>query len=163
MVRKGSQRQAGTDEERSRAVLTLFLTLFRSLSYKPSSMATCTSPASPRRQGRSPPPTHHAALSWRSTRPRPLPRPAVLPRRVIEPVGLEHDEDCPPGCPQRHAFHYVRVPASRSTAPPQRRQGRRLDLVVDLQEGLRWAATARWDSCRVADLLRAAEAPCDVR
>lgn len=59
-------------------------------------------------------------------------------RRVVEPVGLDHDEECPPACPQRHAFHYVRVPASRSTAAPQRRQGRRLDLVVDLREELRW-------------------------
>lgn len=50
---------------------------------------------------------------------------------------MDHDEDCPPGCTQRHAFFYVRVRASRSTAPPHRRAGRRLDLVVDLQQVLR--------------------------
>ena len=31
-----------------------------------------------------------------------------LPCRVVEPVGVDHDEDCPPGCTQRHAFFYVR-------------------------------------------------------
>ena len=57
--------------------------------------------------------------------------------RVVEAVGAAHDEDCPPGCAQRHAFHYVRLPVSASTAPPQRRAGRRLDIVVDLQPALR--------------------------
>ncbi|PRW33917.1 hypothetical protein C2E21_7441 [Chlorella sorokiniana] len=57
--------------------------------------------------------------------------------QVVEPVGVDHDEDCPPGCTQRHAFFYVRVRASRSTAPAHRRAGRRLDLVVDLQQALR--------------------------
>lgn len=70
--------------------------------------------------------------------PRPAPpRPAC---RVVDPVGVDHDEDCPPGCRQRHAFHYVRVRASRSTAPLARRAGRRLDLVVDLQAALRCVA-----------------------
>jgi hypothetical protein len=63
--------------------------------------------------------------------------PACPPCRVVEAVGVDHDDDCPPGCSQRHAFHYVRVRAARSTAPPARRSGRRLDLVVDLQQGLR--------------------------
>ena len=36
------------------------------------------------------------------------------------------------------------VRASRSTAPPARRAGRRLDLVVDLQQALRWVLPLAW-------------------
>jgi hypothetical protein len=58
---------------------------------------------------------------------------------VVEAVGVDHDEDCPQGCTQRHAFHYVRLLASRSTAEPARGGTctRRLDIVVDLQQALR--------------------------
>ena len=58
---------------------------------------------------------------------------------MVEAVGVDHDEDCPQGCPQRHAFFYVRLRASRSTAAAGRGGActRRLDIVVDLQQGLR--------------------------
>lgn len=80
---------------------------------------------------------------------------------------MGHDDECPPGCTQRHAFHYVRVRASRSTAPAVRRAGRRLDLVVDLQEELRWVGGwgGRLRVCASADaqlllLFPAACLPC---
>ena len=64
----------------------------------------------------------------------PLP---VCPTRVVEHIGMVHDEGCQPGCTQRHAWFYVRVRATSSSAPPSRHAARRLDLVVDLQDRLR--------------------------
>lgn len=55
---------------------------------------------------------------------------------MVEALGAAHD-GCPPDCTEAHAYFYVRVKASSSTAPPGRRERRRLDLAVDLQPALR--------------------------
>ena len=58
--------------------------------------------------------------------------------RVVEYIGSYHDPDaCPPSCAQRHAFYYVRLPPSSSTAARARWGRRRLDLATDLQAALR--------------------------
>lgn len=58
--------------------------------------------------------------------------------QVVEWIGEEHDaEACPPNCSQRHAFCFVRVAPTRSTAPAAARARRRLDLAVDLREAFR--------------------------
>jgi hypothetical protein len=58
--------------------------------------------------------------------------------QVVEWIGDEHDADaCPYDCSQRHAFCFVRVTPSHSTAPPETRARRRLDLAVDLREEFR--------------------------
>lgn len=58
--------------------------------------------------------------------------------QVVEWIGEEHDADaCHYNCSQRHAFCFVRVAPTRSTAPPAARSRRRLDLAVDLREEFR--------------------------
>lgn len=58
--------------------------------------------------------------------------------RVVEFITSAHEEDrCSPDCVQEHAYCFVRVHPSRSTAPRARWARRRLDLAVDLQASMR--------------------------
>lgn len=56
----------------------------------------------------------------------------------MECIGDVHDHDsCPEGCAQEHAYCFVRVAPTRTTAPAARRARRRLDLAVDLHRRFR--------------------------
>ena len=76
-------------------------------------------------------------------------------RRVVEFIGEQHDLDaCRADCAQRHAYYFVRLPPSSSTAPRARWARRRLDLEVDLQEGSRvrsLEALLQMEEAQVAD------------
>jgi hypothetical protein len=59
----------------------------------------------------------------------------ALFHRVVEFIGEQHDPNaCRADCAERHAFYFVRLPPSSSTAPRARWARRRLDLEADLQE-----------------------------